>query len=351
MANYGPTALAKAFIEYFQEKATDPVTITAVVNETAPAIAKNVVEEAQKEVCSTLICTLSEAKDNLVPYIEKVGVAKDYSGYIATGLVVFGALGVAYKRFNASTPYDLIKNIIAKEFGKGSIADEIFKAFEKSIEDAIDAQLKEFADKYKMTSKQLSVKDKADFTQQNQQTKIDALKAQLERGALKANRESLIAAAKAVTEASDKVVTAPAAPGTQEAVHGPRLSAKAQAQMDLQKMVKIVFFIAKQISEEATKPTALIECSDEQKAAYAEMIRKHFDGKKVTIISCEKKEWNNGGMGLNDGGINMMMITSGARVVADVDGVQHTLHVSDHGAVRDAGILATLESKALAALK
>ncbi len=247
MSIYGPTALTNALLSYFTEKTPD------VIAAAAPA-ATPIIPEVTQAVCSSeILCKLEEVKDAVAPYIEKTGLSKTNSSYIASGVVGVLVLRHLYNRFGASTPYDLIKNIITKEFGKGSIADEIFKAFEKSIQDAVDAQLKEYAEKFPLIANTMSVKERADFTQQSQQIAIDGVKTRLELG-LKANKTQLMANAEAVTKAPANEA-APVAPGTQEGVHGPSISVKAQAQIDLQNMVKTAFFKAQEIGEAAKKVT------------------------------------------------------------------------------------------------
>lgn len=242
MSNYGPTPLVKALLDYFKAKSPEIIVEMAV-----PCLA----EEAPKVVCdpSNIMCRLSEAKDSLVPYIEQSGLSKENSSYVASAVI--GAIGLRYlyNRFSASNPYDLIKNIINAEFGKNSpIAMEIFNAFEKSIQDAIDAQLKELEDKYKTLNKDLSVKEKTDFIQSNQQIALDKAKAQMEHG-LKANKPQLLANAQAVINAPENVA-APVAAGAQAAI-GPQMSAKAQARNELQEMVQRAFFVSPQLSTQA----------------------------------------------------------------------------------------------------
>jgi hypothetical protein len=82
---------------------------------------------------------LPEPISNVIAKFEDVtGVSKYIAGPIITGGAALLVGRYLMNKYKAKDPYDLIHKIIDTEFGKGSVADHLFQAFETSIERGID---------------------------------------------------------------------------------------------------------------------------------------------------------------------------------------------------------------------
>ncbi|MBN9288544.1 MAG: hypothetical protein BGO43_03470 [Gammaproteobacteria bacterium 39-13] len=152
-----------------------------------------------------IACEMTDGKYNLPTTLsnllakgEEFGVSRYISGSAAL-LIGFGVIGMPYlyKKYSATTPLDLVRNIIKKEFGP--FAAEIFEAFKKAIEDAIDKVIKDIAGDLGTNTEGMSKKDLEDTKAKLMQSRLEAILPTLAT-TLKSNKVDLEQAAKAIKD-------------------------------------------------------------------------------------------------------------------------------------------------------
>lgn len=160
------------------------------------------------------VCELTDHKMHLPSFLSSViaqfeettGVSKYVAGPAITTGAIYLTGRYLMNKYKAKDGYDLIQKIIDAEFGPGSVADHLFKAFEKAIEDAIDAILNRA--KEGKDAKPMSIKEQAAKRAQIKAGLIKALAPQIKEQLVK-HKETVKGFAAQLPAKTAKVSTAP----------------------------------------------------------------------------------------------------------------------------------------------
>jgi hypothetical protein len=160
------------------------------------------------------VCELTDHKMHLPSFLSSViaqfeettGVSKYVAGPAITAGAAYLTGRYLMNKYKAKDGYDLIQKIIDAEFGPGSVADHLFKAFEKAIEDAIDAILNRA--KQDKDAKPMSIKEQAAKRAQIKAGLINALAPQIKEQLVK-HKDAVKGFAAQLPAKNAKVPTAP----------------------------------------------------------------------------------------------------------------------------------------------
>lgn len=161
------------------------------------------------------VCEMTDHKMHLPSFLSSViaqfeettGVSKYVAGPAITAGAAYLTSRYLMNKYKAKDGYDLIQKIIDAEFGPGSVADHLFKAFEKAIEDAIDAILNR-AKQDSKDAKPMSIKEQAAKRAQIKAGLIKALAPQIKEQLVK-HKETVKGFAAQLPAKNAKVSTAP----------------------------------------------------------------------------------------------------------------------------------------------